>query len=192
MTRSARDEQATVRDVVLRLLHRDLQAMQREIEGYPDDDTLWRVLPGIANSGGTLALHLCGNLRHFVGRVLGGTAYVRNREAEFSTRGLTRAVVSGMLGDTIMDVTRALRGLDPAVLDGDYPEPVGNAFTLPAGTFLMHLAAHSAYHLGQVDYHRRIVTGDATTMTTIPMPALFGELPNVMESNVSRDVSAHE
>ena len=56
-----------LRDNVLRMLHRELAAVQREIEAYPNDDSLWQLAPGISNSGGTLALHLAGNLRHFVG-----------------------------------------------------------------------------------------------------------------------------
>ena len=67
------DSRDVLRDTVLRLVLRDLAALQREVTAYPDDESLWRVAPGITNSGGTLALHLAGNLRGFIGSVLGGS-----------------------------------------------------------------------------------------------------------------------
>ena len=73
------------------ILLRDLEGLRREIALYPDDYAPWRMLPGLPNSGGSLALHLTGNLSHYVGAQLGGTGYVRNRDAEFGSGGLTRA-----------------------------------------------------------------------------------------------------
>ena len=50
--------------------------------------------------------------------------------------------------------------MDSAVLDEMYPMPVANR-RLTTSDFLGHLATHLAYHVGQIDFHRRIVTGDA-------------------------------
>lgn len=181
MSASARDVHTIVRDTVLRLLHRDLTAAQREVEAYPDDAALWRVVPGIGNSGGTLAMHLAGNLRHFIGATLGATGYARDRDAEFSVRGISRAEVSRHLNDAMTQVTNTLRVLDPSTLDAVYPITVGTALTVRTDVYFVHLVAHASYHLGQIDYHRRIVTGNGATMETVSLSALLGPLPDVAD-----------
>ena len=174
-----RDPREMLRDTVLRMLHRELAAVQREIEAYPDDESLWRVQPGISNSGGTLALHLAGNLRHFVGAVLGGSGYERDRDAEFSARGVARAQVSREIGDAMEQTVRALRSLDPSRLENDFPIAVGPGVTLRTDVMLLHLSVHAGYHLGQIDYHRRMIAHDATIVGTLPLPALLGPPPEL-------------
>jgi hypothetical protein len=148
-------------DPVRRTILRELQAMEREIAAYPDDETPWIMVPGVPNSGGTLALHCAGNLRHFIGTVLGGTGYVRDRDAEFTQRDLPRAAAIAELQAASHDVDRTLRRLPPAALASPYPEPSADG-PMDTGMMLVHLATHLAYHLGQVDLHRRVVTGDAS------------------------------
>src|SRR5439155_24275894 len=118
-----------------------------------------RILPGLPNSAGTLALHLAGNLRHFVGGQLGATGYVRNRDAEFATRDLPRAELLALIDRAIEEVETTLSSLRDQNLARPFPLVVANCSML-TGDFLVHLASHLAYHLGQVDYHRRAVTGD--------------------------------
>jgi len=153
------------------ILLRDLEALGREIALYPDDQAPWTERPGLPNTGGTLARHLAGNLRHYIGAQLGGTGYVRNRDAEFSTRGLTRAELSADVAQAAADVDRTLAALDPSRLDEPYPLSFGGQ-AVPTRRFLLHLAVHLTYHLGQIDYHRRAVTGDATAANAISLPAL--------------------
>jgi hypothetical protein len=148
------------------ILVRELTSLRQEIEAYPTDADLWRVVPGISNPGGTLALHLAGNLQHFVGRILGGTDYVRNRDLEFSARGLSKAEVVAKINEAVSTVEQTFRRLDAAALESEYPEAVAKV-RLNTGDFLIHLASHLAYHLGQVDYHRRIVTGSPTTVGAV-------------------------
>jgi uncharacterized damage-inducible protein DinB len=151
---------------LLVLFRRDLRCFIREVELFPDDATLWRTLPGIGNSAGNLALHVAGNLRHFVGGVLGGTGYQRNREREFAQRDGTRMAVSAELEVAANDLQAALEKLTPELLAAPYPVSV--AGRRPAtGRFLVHLAAHLAFHLGQAGYLRRALTGSATS--TSPM-----------------------
>ena len=140
------------------ILTRDLRALAREVEAYPDDDLPWRVPPGIANSGGNLVLHLCGNLQYLVGTQLGATGYARDRDAEFTQRGLSRQELVARIGATRAVVERALADLSEERLSEDFPV-VLNGRRVRTGDLLMHLATHLAYHLGQLDYHRRLVSG---------------------------------
>jgi hypothetical protein len=158
-------------DDVRRLLVRELQAFAREVLMFPDDDSLFRTLPGVTNSAGNLALHVCGNLQHFVGAVLGATSYVRNRDFEFRARSGRRADVARQLHETAAVVTKTLGQLSPEALDEPYPQPVAD-LQLPCRLFLMHLAVHLSFHLGQAGYLRRIVTGDSRTSGTVSIPEL--------------------
>lgn len=153
------------------ILVRELTSLKAEVEAYPTDADLWRVVPGITNSGGTLALHLAGNLQHFVGAVLGGSSYVRNRESEFATRDLSRAEVAGRIDDTIAAVLQTFRNLGPSDMASEFPEPVAK-LRFNTGDWLTHLVAHLGYHLGQVDFHRRIVTASTATVGTVPIGKL--------------------
>ena len=167
------DAAALMLDTLRRLFRRDIAAMRREIEAYSDDATLWTIVPGIANSGGTLGLHVAGNLRHFIGAALGNTGYVRDRDAEFSMRNAPRSFVVEQLTDAEQSVDTALRDFDPARLEDEYPVQLPADMRARIAPFLMHLAVHLGYHLGQVDYHRRVVTGSPETVGTIAMPPLF-------------------
>ncbi|MGK2935879.1 MAG: DinB family protein [Gemmatimonadaceae bacterium] len=154
------------------MLARDLRALAREVDGYPDDDALWRTAPGITNSAGTLTLHLAGNLEHFISSVLGRTGYVRDREAEFTTRDLTRAELRGRIEAAAKSVDATLARLAPEQWEAEYPVPIGGR-KVGTAAFLVHLATHLAYHLGQIDYHRRMLVAGAGTIDAMSI----GELP---------------
>lgn len=153
------------------LLQRELRALRRELELYPSDEALWALPPGIANSGGTLAIHVLGNLRHYVGARLGGTGYVRDRASEFTVRAVPRDRILAELDRAAADVRDALSRLDPALLEQEFPDVVGG-YRVETGDFLTQVAVHLAYHVGQLDYHRRLVTGDGTIATTMAMGEL--------------------
>jgi hypothetical protein len=143
-------------DELKTVLLKDLAALRREVEQYPDDAALWRPLPGIANAGGNLALHLAGNLQSFIGAQLGGSGYVRDRDWEFAARDLPRARVLQEIDAAAKAVEAGLAALDPATLDQEFPLPMGGK-RMATGQFLLNLCSHLAYHLGQLDYHRRMV-----------------------------------
>lgn len=145
-------------DHLTRLFLRDLGTFRRELDLFPDEASVWRTLPGVTNSAGTLTLHVAGNVRHFVGAVLGGTGYVRDRDAEFSRRGISRDELRREIDVTMDEVRQALGRLDPAVLEQPWPHPVAGVL-LPTGLMLLHLTTHLAFHLGQVGYLRRLLTG---------------------------------
>jgi uncharacterized damage-inducible protein DinB len=162
---------ATLTDGLRTLLIRELDGFAREVELCPNDDVLWKTVPGVANSVGNLALHVCGNLQHFIGAILGHTGYVRDRQAEFGTNSGTRADVVEEIRRTIVVVDRVLSSLPDDALDRDYPQPV-HGLTLPAHRFLMHLSAHLAHHLGQAGYLRRILTVSESS-GPLPLKALL-------------------
>ena len=160
-----------LRSVVESVLRRELAAVRRSVEAYPDEATLWADPPGLPNSGGTLVLHVAGNLQHYVGAVLGGSGYVRDRDAEFSRRGVSRAALLGEVDAARRAVERGLAALSDDALSAPYPESFGER-SYATGDFLVHLATHLAYHLGQLDYHRRVVTGEARGVGAIPLAEL--------------------
>jgi hypothetical protein len=155
------------------VLLRDLDALAAQIRAYPTDPDLWKTVPGVANPGGTLALHLAGNLRAYVGAELGESGYVRDRDAEFSTRGLSRAEVLARIAAARLDVDQALARLAEPALAQPFPQEVGGA-RLSIGQMLLHLISHLGYHLGQVDYHRRALTGGGSVPGMIAAKGLVG------------------
>jgi uncharacterized damage-inducible protein DinB len=140
---------------------RELRTLERELNAYPTEAQIWEVPAGLPNSAGTLALHLAGNLRHFVGAVMGGTGYARDRDAEFSRRNVPRAELIEELRNAERAVNDTLPSMDAGRFAESYPVPVANR-RVNTGEFMTHLVAHLAYHAGQLNFHRRIVTGDVT------------------------------
>lgn len=147
-------------DAVCAILDRDLQALAREVQAYPDDASLWQLPEGVLNSTGTLVLHLTGNIQHYVGARLGGTGYVRDRAAEFAARDVPRATLLRQIEAASAAVRVAADKLDDDTLRADFPEVVAG-MRVAVGEYLIHLVSHFDYHLGQVDYHRRMVTRDS-------------------------------
>ena len=161
-----------------RLFTRELTAFCGELALFPEESQIWETLPGVSNSAGNLALHVSGNLQHFVGAVLGGTGYVRDRPLEFSARGLSRAAVITEIERAIQVVETVLPRLSDEVLAAEYPDILGG-LRIPTGLFVHHLASHLAFHLGQAGYLRRILTGESRSSGAIELDAL-GQTPPAM------------
>jgi hypothetical protein len=140
------------------LFARDLMRLMQQLRAFPDSESLWKTAPGVTNSAGNLALHLEGNLREYIGRQLGDIPYARQRPLEFSQKGLTTADVIKRIEQVHETIPGVIRGLSSVALDAQYPEQV---LGVPITTrqFLIHLQGHLNYHLGQIDYLRRITTG---------------------------------
>ena len=138
------------------LFQRDLNKLRKEIELYKDEGKLWIIDKDIANPAGNLCLHLIGNLNTYFGRELGGTGYIRNRDLEFSQKNIPQAALLEMIDETIGIVEKVLNTLTDQQLEEEYPVIV---FTekMTTGFFLVHLIAHFSYHLGQINYHRRLL-----------------------------------
>ena len=156
---------------ISRLINRELVSLRDELLAYPNEADMWQLPKGLPNSAGNLALHLIGNLRFFIGAQLGATGYARDRDAEFAGRGVPRAEIVKSIETTADEVTRTLATLDQAQLEKPFPVEIGGN-RIQTGMFLQHLASHLAYHLGQIDYHRRVVTGNPHSVGALPVPAI--------------------
>jgi hypothetical protein len=154
-----------------RSLVRELEGFKRELARFPDDESVWKTVPGVTNSAGNLALHLAGNLQHFIGTALGGSTYVRNREEEFGRRSGSRVEIYRELDAAIDVVQSVLPSLSDDKLAAEFPEKL-MGLTFRTNAFLVHLCAHAGFHLGQAGYLRRIVTGDSTSSGPIPLQPL--------------------
>lgn len=139
------------------LFHRDLEKLHQQIGFFPTDEALWQTLPGVKNSAGNLALHLEGNLREYVGRQLGNLPYSRNRPLEFSATGLSRRELSARIAELKETIPSVIEALTSQQLEVQYPTIVLEA-AMPTQELLIHLYGHLNWHLGQIDYLRRMLT----------------------------------
>lgn len=149
-------------EILQSLFERDLNRLKKEIGLYNDESKLWLTDKNIANSAGNLCLHLVGNLNAYLGAELGNTGYVRNREQEFRQRGVGRAELLDKIERTQKVVRQVLSNLSEAQLSADYPLMVFKE-KITTEWFLVHLATHLNYHLGQINYHRRLLDSPVTS-----------------------------
>ena len=141
-----------------RCFTKDLASLAKEVELCDEETLLWYVPPGITNSIGNLTQHLMGNLHHFIGATLGETGYVRNRDVEFSERYFTKAELISELDKTARMLETVLGSLTQEQLDKTYPyETFG--YSMTTNHMIAKLASHLGYHLGQINYLRRISQG---------------------------------
>ncbi|MCF8248004.1 MAG: DinB family protein [Saprospiraceae bacterium] len=145
-----------LKDILKRLFLRDLSKLKTEIAAYQNEEVIWYTEKNIANSAGNLCLHLAGNINHFIGAEMGNTSYVRQRDLEFSLKNVPRAELLEKVDATIEIVGSVLDKMTDEEMAAEFPNPV---FQVPttAGQFMVHLAVHLDYHLGQVNYHRRLL-----------------------------------
>lgn len=138
------------------LYSRDLNKLKTEIESYGNENSIWKTDKSIANSAGNLCLHLVGNLNTYFGTELGNTGYIRNRELEFSLKNVPRTELIEKVVATLSMVDDVLSRLTPEDLEKEYPLVIFED-KMTTGYFLIHLITHLDYHLGQINYHRRLL-----------------------------------
>ncbi len=138
------------------LFLRDLNALQDEVKLYTNEKQLWVIADGISNSAGNLALHLIGNLNHFIGEGLGNTGYIRQRDLEFSQKNIPRKTLLQDIDNTKQMVETVLASLTEDNLQSEYKRRWFEDY-MTTEYFLVHLSMHLAYHLGQINYHRRLL-----------------------------------
>lgn len=139
---------------------RELDHLAKEVAAYESDADLWSTIGAQKNAPGTLAIHTVGALNTFIGAGLGGTGYVRDRDAEFNERDLPRAEVIRRIHacrDTIVPI---LAGLDDAVMGQPHPGAVPERLRgITTHAFLTHLVWHVGWHQGHIYYHRLGLAG---------------------------------
>jgi hypothetical protein len=139
------------------LFTRDLNKVKIEIEQYQNEKNIWRVENSISNSAGNLCLHLVGNLKTFIGAELGKTGYIRKRELEFSLKNVPKSELIKQIEETIQVVNYTIDQLNEEDLENDYPEVKVLEDDRSVKYMLIYLSSHLAYHLGQINYHRRLL-----------------------------------
>lgn len=138
------------------IILRDLDDLILEIDATEEKD-LWKNMPGVTNSAGTLAFHLCGNLRHFIGAVLGNDGYIRKREEEFSRKDLSKEQLILKIRETKIAIQMAFSSITEVHLSEEMPDTPPQHKGRTIGFFLMQLICHLSRHRGQLNYLRRIL-----------------------------------
>lgn len=141
---------------IIQILERDLNKVINEIQLFENDKKMWMIAGSINNSAGNLALHIAGAVSHFIGKVLGNNDYVRTRDKEFSEKNLPKELVIMNLKQAIETVKKVLPLISEQDMRNEFPEKLGGV-TMTIEFFLIHLISHINYHLGQVNYHRRLL-----------------------------------
>ena len=149
------------------IVGRELDRLSELIASYRDPDSLWNVTGDAQNPPGTLALHLAGNLEHYVGAVLGGTGYLRDRDAEFANRDVPKEEILRRIASAKKVAISTLEELNDEALEQTYPASTGAGEIggIGEGTtrhFLVHRMWHLGWHLGQIYYHRRLLSEHTT------------------------------
>ena len=138
------------------ILVKNILKLREEINAFKSEEKLWYKENNIANPAGNLCLHLVGNLNTYIGVALGTSKYIRNRELEFSQTGLSKNELLDKIDSTIEVVKTTLQEFPDSKLEEVFPMKVFDKETT-TGYMLIHLASHLTYHLGQINYHRRLL-----------------------------------
>ena len=143
-------------ETLIKLFNRDLNRLKLEIESYNDENNLWVIEKEISNSAGNLCLHIVGNLNTFIGAEFGSTGYVRQRDLEFSLKDVPRAELINQIVETTSMVEKVIETLNEDDFQKEYSRRIFED-KMTTEFFLIHLTAHLNYHLGQINYHRRLL-----------------------------------
>ena len=143
-------------ETLIKIFNRDLNKLKTEINSYQDEKDLWLVEKGISNCAGNLCLHIIGNLNAFIGEGLGDTGYIRQRNLEFSLKDVPRVELIKQIDNVMVIVENTLKNLTEEDLQKEYKRRVFEDY-MTTEFFLVHLTTHLAYHLGQINYHRRLL-----------------------------------
>jgi len=146
-----------MKNSLVQLFKRDIGKLQKEIQLYSNDEIFWKIDNDVKNSSGNLAIHLIGNLNHFIGATLGKSGYIRQRDKEFNDKNIPRQLILQQLEEVKETVEKVILSLSENDLDGEYPINVFKRESMTTEYFLIHLYSHLNYHLGQINYHRRLL-----------------------------------
>jgi hypothetical protein len=142
--------------VITSLFEKDINKLIEEIGLFKSEEDIWKIKDGISNSAGNLTLHLIGNLNHFIGATLGNSGYIRERDKEFSEKNIPRTQLIEGLNSTVSVIKQTLAALPEEDLKKDFPVAI-NQKIISTEYMLVYLLNHFNYHLGQVNYLRRLI-----------------------------------
>lgn len=138
------------------LFLRELDRLKVEVSTYKNDELFWKTTDSISNSGGNLTIHLIGNLNHFIGAILGNTGYIRDRDGEFNNKNISINLILEDIDKTKQLIETVFSNLSSNDLKSKYPIEIRKK-SITTEKFLIHLYGHLNYHLGQINYHRRLL-----------------------------------
>lgn len=145
-----------LKETLIKIFNRDLERLKVEINLYKEETNLWLTPKEVSNSAGNLCLHLVGNLNHFIGATIGNTSYTRQRDLEFSLKDVPKQELIQQVDEVMVIVKKTLDALTVNDLKKEYKRRVFED-TMTTEYFLVHLVTHLSYHLGQINYHRRLI-----------------------------------
>jgi len=135
---------------------RDIRKLIEEVNLFSNEDNLWRTHGSVKNTSGNLVLHIMGGLNYLIGTQLAQTGYVRNRDQEFTSKGVKKEYLIAGLEELIPMINKTLNAFTQEDMEAEYPlifddMKVSNSYVL------LQLLLHLNYHLGQVNYLRRML-----------------------------------
>lgn len=136
--------------------HNSLQQLKNELALFKDEKLLWNTLPGVSNSSGNLTLHLIGNLNHFIGANMNNSGFIRNRENEFSQKNASRKALVDEIDKLTLLIPETLLKKNESWKNEKFPLEFMNE-TRSNEYILVQMLTHLNYHLGQINYLRRIL-----------------------------------
>ena len=143
-------------NVLATLYERDLRKLIEEINLFKNEEDLWKITGSVKNSSGNLTLHIIGGLNHHIGATLAHTGYVRDRPQEFAKKDVPRKELVAQLEALIVLIKSTLDNFTDAQMEAEFPVVFDDAYNSNSYV-LVRLYAHLEYHLGQVNYLRRIL-----------------------------------
>jgi hypothetical protein len=143
-------------NVLATLYERDLRKLIEEVNLFQNGGNLWKTTGGVVNCCGNLTLHIIGNLNHYVGATLAHTDYVRDRPREFAEKGVPRGELVARLEALIPMIKTTLNNFTDLQMGAQFPLLFDDAYNSNSYV-LIRLLTHLDYHLGQVNYLRRIL-----------------------------------
>ena len=121
------------------------------------EDQIWARSSDNENAVGNLVLHLCGNIRQWIGSRVAGLPDIRTRDAEFAARaGLGRAELKERLRATVAETADQIRAVTPERLETNTRIQGYQVTVLEA---IYHVVEHFAHHAGQIIFATKLLTG---------------------------------
>ena len=155
MSTSSSITTALIKEVNLRLFDESLPRITQCLDQLSDDQIWWRPNES-SNSIGNLILHLCGNVRQWIGTGLGAQPDHRKRQSEFDER---RILSREALLQELMSVMTMAKDIISQVSEADLltERPV-QTFQETGLSILIHVTEHFSYHTGQIAYITKMLT----------------------------------